>query len=208
MGFKLQVNSILRTDQTYELAVGAIFPFEKTGSRIFFDNIPIWLTDKDWTALADISIVSQTREKGQLTGTFRVDYLYHGDEQKFISNMFIRMYGGLFDPYIYLLSSQLEYDEAMTSGSLVRASLDTDRFIHASPKSQLNRVANKFYQQAEQPLIMVVDKAKVTADIKWEPATGGLYPHIYGELNMNAVEKIVPIQLGEEGEFDIDLSLL
>jgi uncharacterized protein (DUF952 family) len=94
------------------------------------------------------------------------------------------------------------------SGSLVRTSLNTDGYIHASPKSQLNRVANKFYQQIEQPLVMVVDKAKVTVAIEWEPATGGLYPHIYGKLNMDAVEKIVPIQLSEEGEFDIDLSLL
>ncbi len=208
MGFKLEVNSILRTEQNYELKLGSIYPFSKTGSRIFFDDIPVWLTDKNWQVLAEISIVSQTRENDQLTGQFRVDYLYQGEEQSIVSNMFIRMYDGVLDPYIYLLSSASEYEQAQQTGEFIRDSLQTEGFIHASPKSQLNRVANKFYKDCQEPLILVVDKSKVIPKIKWEPATGGLYPHIYGPLNANSVIKSISIKLNEKGEFDIDTSAL
>lgn len=204
MGFKIEVNSILRTDQEYNLKVGEVYSFSKQGSRIFFDDIPVWLTDSNWLALAEISIVSQTRENNQLSGQFRVDYIYQGDEQQAVTNMFIRMYGGLMDPYIYLLSSEAEYQQGLATGEIVRDSLQTEGFIHASPKSQLNRVANKFYKDTEQPLILELDKKLITSEIKWEPATGGLYPHIYGPININSVHKVVPISLDESGDFAIN----
>ncbi|WP_016957356.1 DUF952 domain-containing protein [Catenovulum agarivorans] len=204
MGFKIEVNSILRTDQEYNLKVGEVYSFSKQGSRIFFDDIPVWLTDSNWLALAEISIMSQTREDNQLTGQFRVDYIYQGDEQQAVTNMFIRMYDGLMDPYIYLLSSEAEYQQGLATGEIVRDSLQTEGFIHASPKSQLNRVANKFYKNTEQPLILELDKKAITSEVKWEPATGGLYPHIFGPININSVHKVVPISLDESGEFAIN----
>ena len=116
MGFKIEVNSILRSDDYDDLKIGGIYDFKKEGSRIFFDNIPVWLTRSDWTALAEISIISQTRKDNVLTGQFQVDYLYEGAEQKTVTDVFIRMYGGLSDPYIYILSSQQEYKQAEESG--------------------------------------------------------------------------------------------
>ncbi|WP_440905360.1 DUF952 domain-containing protein [Catenovulum sp. SX2] len=204
MGFKIEVNSILRTDQEYNLKVGEVYSFSKQGSRIFFDDIPVWLTDSNWLALAEISIMSQTREDNQLTGQFRVDYIYEGDEQQAVTNMFIRMYDGLMDPYIYLLSSEAEYQQGLATGEIVRDSLQTEGFIHASPKSQLNRVANKFYKNTEQPLILELDKKVITSEVKWEPATGGLYPHIFGPINIDSVHKVVPISLDESGDFAIN----
>ena len=204
MGFKLEINSILRINEKYELKVGNTYPFSKQGSRIFFDDIPVWLTDSNWNVLAEISIMSQTRKNNELTGSFRVDYVYAGEEQTVVTNMFIRMYDGVLDDNIYLLSSEAEYKQAQQSGELVRDSLKTEGFIHASPKSQLNRVANKFYTKTENPLILVVEKSKIQPQVKWEPATGGLYPHIYGPLNTSAIIKSIPIELNAQGQFEID----
>jgi len=203
MGFKIGINSILRSDSYPELVRGKIYTFEKQGSRVFFDNIPVWLTNTDWTARAEISIVSQTLENQILKGSFRVDYVYQGDEQQALSHIFVRMYAGLNDPYIYLLSSQAEYQQALDDGTLVRDSLEKEGFIHASPKSQLNRIANKYYKEKSSPLILMADKNLILAQVKWEPATGGLYPHIYGPLNINAVTKVEKISLTENGNFHI-----
>jgi len=205
MGFKIEVNSILRSDDYDDLKIGGIYDFEKEGSRIFFDNIPVWLTRSDWTALAEISIISQTRKNNVLTGQFQVDYLYEGAEQKIVTDVFIRMYGGLSDPYIYILSSQQEYKQAEESGFLVRDSIKDVGFIHASPEAELDRVANKYYKETIDPLVMIVDKKLVKPEIKWEPATGGLYPHIYGPLNMDAVTKIQEIALAKDGDFHIHI---
>ncbi|MEE9339458.1 MAG: DUF952 domain-containing protein [Methylococcaceae bacterium] len=207
MGFRIEINSILRTDEDYNLKVGEIYSFKKKGSRIFFDDIPVWLTRKDWTALAEISVISQARNNGVLTGEFIVDYIYKEAEKVIITNMFIRMYAGLSDSYIYVLSSQKEYDRAKNEGVLVTDSLNEVGFIHASPKAQLNRVSNKYYKNVDSPLVMIVDKKLIEAEVKWEPATGGLYPHIYGSLNMNAVIKVQNISIGEDGDFHIHISI-
>jgi len=203
MDFKIEINSILRSDKYPELERGKIYTFEKQGNRVFLDNISVWLTNTDWTARAEISIVSQTLEDHSLKGSFRVDYVYQGDEQQALSNIFVRMYAGLSDPYIYLLSSQTEYQQALDDGTLMRDSLNSEGFIHASPKSQLNRLANKYYKEKSSPLILMVDKKLISAQVKWEPATGGLYPHIYGPLNVNAITKVEKISLTENGNFHI-----
>jgi uncharacterized protein (DUF952 family) len=203
MGFKIEINSILRSDNYPELERGKTYAFEKKGCRVFFDSIPVWLTNTDWTARAEISIVSQTLENQSLQGEFRVDYIYQGDEQQALSHIFVRMYAGLSDPNIYLLSSQAEYQQALEHGTLVRDSLQSEGFIHASPRSQLNRIANKYYQDKVQPLILVVDKKLILPKVKWEPATGGLYPHIYGPLNISAVTQSETISLADDGNFHL-----
>ena len=110
---------------------------------------------------------------------------------------------GLNDPYIYLLSSKAEYEQARTDGKLVRDSIASEGFIHASPKNQLTRIANKYYKATEQPLVVVVDKLFIKPEVKWERATGGLYPHIYGAMNVNAIIKIIPIALADDGDFHL-----
>jgi uncharacterized protein (DUF952 family) len=203
MVFKIAINSILRLDNYPELTQGQIYTFEKQDSHMFFDNIPVWLANTDWTARAEISIVSQTLENNTLNGTFRVNYVYQKDEQQALSNIFVRMYAGLSDKNIYLLSSQAEYRQALDKGMLIRDSLQSEGFIHASPKSQLNRLANKYYQNKIQPLILVVEKKLISEKVRWEPATGGLYPHIYGPLNTSAITKVEEISLAEDGNFHL-----
>jgi len=203
MGFKIEISSILRSDNYPELTRGELYSFEQQGSKVLFDSTPIWLTNTDWTARAEISIVSQTLENSTLKGTFRVNYVYHDSEQQALTHILIRMYAGLSDKNIYLLSSQAEYQTALNEGVLVRDSIQSEGFIHASPKSQLNRLANKYYKGKEQPLILVVDKALILPEVKWEPATGGLYPHIYGPLNIDAVSRVEKISLSEDGNFHL-----
>ena len=93
MGFKLNINNILRQDISEPLEVGKEYPFEKAVLTIIADDIQIWLTKKDWTVLADIQITSQTRKDGKTTGTFVVKHIYEGEEQKVLTTIFRRMYG-------------------------------------------------------------------------------------------------------------------
>ena len=79
----------------------------------------------------------------------------------------------------------------------MRPSLIDEGFLHACPQSQLSRLAAKHYSNVANLRVMVVDKSKVHPPIKWEPATGGLYPHIFGPLNMDSVVKLQPYTAGE-----------
>ena len=192
---------ILRSDSYSTLILGNTYSFEENSTQLFTENMPLWLTSNDWTAMAEISIVSQSVDKKGIKGTFRVDYIYQGIEQQTLTNTFIRMYAGISDDNIYLLSSQAEYQKSLNVGTLTRDSLSDEGFIHATPRNQLTRLANKYYKDKVQPLILVVDKTLILPEVKWEPATGGLYPHIYGPLNMNAVTTIEEISLNEDGIF-------
>lgn len=203
MGFHVEINSILRSDDDFDLSKNAVNHFAKDGSRVFFDDIPIWLTRSDWTALAEIQVTTQTRTDAAMTGQFTVLHVYDAGEQKVMTDVFRRMYASGGDPHIYLLISDADYRAAVEKGTLYEDSLETQGFIHASPADQLTRVANKYYLDVEDVRVMVVTTAQVDAIVKWEPATGGLYPHIYGPLNMDAVDYVVPVSPGADGMYDI-----
>jgi len=203
MGFHIEINSILRSDEPYQLAKGQTYDFRKTGSRIFFDTLPIWLTRSDWTALGEIQVVTQTRTPTEVVGKFIVTHLYQPPEQTVMTEVFRRLFAPEGDPNIYVLISGEEYAKSIKSGSYAPASLANDHFIHASPFSQLNRVANKYYKAITDVFLMVTALSRIAPAVKWEPATGGLYPHIYGELNMDAVVNAYPVHPNVSGVFDI-----
>jgi len=115
---------------------------------------------------------------------------------------------GRADPYFYLLESAENLEAAFAAGSLVRDDLKIEGFLHASPADQLTRVANKFYRSVKNLRCAVVEKALVRSEVKYEAATGGLYPHIYGPLNMDAVVRVIELQPGPDGAYAIDIGRL
>jgi uncharacterized protein (DUF952 family) len=115
---------------------------------------------------------------------------------------------GRSDPYFYLLESAENLEAAFAAGTLVRDDLKNEGFIHASPADQLTRVANKFYRQVKNLRCAVVEKAKVRSEVKYEPATGGLYPHVYGPLNMDAVVRVIELTPDAAGRYEIDRARL
>ena len=104
------------------------------------------------------------------------------------------------DDRIYILIAGKDFELARKSGFYRAASLAVEGFIHASPRDQLSRVANKFYSTATDLRLLHIDPSLVIAEIRWEPAAGSLYPHIYGPLNMDAVVKTTVVGRGENGE--------
>jgi uncharacterized protein (DUF952 family) len=203
MGFHVEINSILRSDEPYQLARGSDHDFEKTGSRVFFDTLPIWLTGSDWTARAEIRVLSQTRTPTSVTGRFLVLHVYEGVAQETLTVAFRRMFAAGDDPFIYLLISPADYKQAVSAGEWAPPDLSTVGFIHASPSNQLTRVANKYYAANDEVRVVLLRHEKIRAEVRWEPATGGLYPHIYGPLNMDATERVVTVRKGADGKFVI-----
>jgi len=119
--------------------------------------------------------------------------------------MFRRMFAAGTDPFIYLLMSPEDYAQANTIGIWDPPSRKTDGFIHASPADQLTRVANKYYRQFAEIRVVVLRHERIGSEIRWEPATQGLYPHIYGPLNMDAAERVIAVHKGIDGNFTIDI---
>ncbi len=93
MGFKVEFNSIIRIDAPENLVAGQEYDFKNEGSRVYFDDIPIWLLKKDWTAVAEVKVVNQTRLDGRIRARYKVLYIYNQEESETLTTMFRRMYG-------------------------------------------------------------------------------------------------------------------
>jgi uncharacterized protein (DUF952 family) len=49
-------------------------------------------------------------------------------------------------------------------------------------------------------VLVAVDAAALGERLRWEPARGGgLFPHLYGELDMSAVRRVEVLRLGADG---------
>jgi len=105
---------------------------------------------------------------------------------------------------IYVLIGGTDYDVAMSSGFYRPASMEADKFIHASPPGQLERLANKYYLDKKDVRLLHIDPLLVKAEIRWESATGGLYPHIYGPLNLDSVVRVTRVFADSDGKLRID----
>jgi uncharacterized protein (DUF952 family) len=70
-------------------------------------------------------------------------------------------------------------------------SLHTEGFIHCSFAEQIDGVLARYYKGVEKVLILTIDSEKLTSKLVNEPSTNNeIYPHIYGQINREAVIEI------------------
>jgi glutathione S-transferase len=99
---------------------------------------------------------------------------------------------------IYHIATAADWDQAQRDGQYTISTrgrtLAQQGFIHASTAAQVAAVANAFYQGVPDLLLLVIDPALVTAEIRYEhvPGQPAPYPHIYGPLNPTAVIEARP----------------
>lgn len=95
--------------------------------------------------------------------------------------------------------------------SMVRDSQDNGEYIHANTPEQIIPMLNRHYTDYEDILLLLVDLDKVSSEVKFEASSGptpGLFPHIYGPLNIDAVyETLVPSKDASGNFIDSDLLL-
>jgi uncharacterized protein (DUF952 family) len=84
------------------------------------------------------------------------------------------------------------------------AHLDDVGFIHAGFEHQVAGVGALFYEDAAEPLVvLVIDTERLDAPVVVENLDGGEegFPHIYGPLPVPAVVDVRPARLTAEGVF-------
>ena len=74
-------------------------------------------------------------------------------------------------------------------------SLESEGFIHLSEQQQVGGVFDRYYRNVPNLVLLHVDPAKLTHELRYEEAANGeRFPHLYGPINKGAVieiEKIV-----------------
>lgn len=104
---------------------------------------------------------------------------------------------------IYHLTTLSHWESAQEKGFYTTESLEIEGFIHASKRNQVNRSANVFFKDFEKILLLLIDEKLLTAPLKYELATdtNDEFPHIYGELNLDAVIKVETLKKKEDNLF-------
>jgi uncharacterized protein (DUF952 family) len=97
-----------------------------------------------------------------------------------------------------------QWEQAKIIGRYHADSLDTEGFIHCSEANQIVKVANRFFFNQKGLVILFIDADKVKAEVRYEEAEiGELFPHIYGELNIDAVFQAIAFESGKDGLFEL-----
>ncbi|MGZ6316951.1 MAG: DUF952 domain-containing protein [Anaerolineales bacterium] len=114
------------------------------------------------------------------------------------------------------VTSRKAWIDATRAGQYSAPSLEQDGFIHASTLKQVLPVASRYYKGQSGLLLLEIDPARLTSELKWEPPSGGplpgvpegdAFPHIYGPINLDAVIQVVDFEPDENGDFTLPNSL-
>ncbi len=102
------------------------------------------------------------------------------------------------------LTSRAVWEAAQRSGTYAADSLAGEGFIHCSTAAQVVRVANNYYPGQTGLVLLMIDPGRLEAELRWEPGTDRpeeLFPHVYGAINLEAVQKAVDFEPDRDGIF-------
>ncbi len=108
-------------------------------------------------------------------------------------------------PTIYKICPAPAWREAERQGAY-RGSPDDmrDGFIHFSTAAQVPGTAAKHFAGQRGLFLIAVDADALGDALKWEPSRGGdLFPHLYGELDLGAVTRVMDMRLRSDGTHEI-----
>ena len=116
---------------------------------------------------------------------------------------------------IYHITSHTAWNDAQTAGEYTAPSLAVEGFIHCSTLPQVLPVASNFYKGQTGLVVLIIDPTLLTSALNWEAPSeriprpdvpeGEKFPHVYGPINLNAVTKVVDLELRPNGTFHFDL---
>ena len=95
-----------------------------------------------------------------------------------------------------------EWGAAQAHGEYRAPSLEDEGFIHCALPTQVTHVADWFYRDVPDLVLLCVDPNRLTAELRWEPsadAFAGDFPHVYGPIGVDAVVDVVPWERGDDG---------
>ena len=91
---------------------------------------------------------------------------------------------------------------AVGSGPYRAESLQTEGFIHCSNEAQVARVANLFYANQAELLVLRIDTDRLTHPVVDEDAgSGERFPHVYGPIEREAIASVRPLERDAEGHW-------
>ena len=105
--------------------------------------------------------------------------------------------------YIYHICLRTDWESAQKAGVYVGDTFATEGFIHCSSRTQTAPTANSFFAGQSGLVVLEIDPERLDANLVYEDTAdaGQDFPHIYGELNLNAIVAVHDFEPGSDGKF-------
>jgi uncharacterized protein (DUF952 family) len=96
-----------------------------------------------------------------------------------------------------------DWAAALVNGSYAPPSLAADGFVHLSHRHQVEPVANGWYVELSDLVVVELDPARLGADVVEEDSygKGEKFPHLYAPIPTAAAVAVHPLPRGEDGLF-------
>jgi uncharacterized protein (DUF952 family) len=107
---------------------------------------------------------------------------------------------------LFHIIGEAEWADAERRERYAPDSLRVEGFIHLSERGQILRPANLLYEHRHDLRLLVIDRSRLSADLVYEAGSHGedeLFPHLYGQLNIDAVSRSVRFPCGADGRFQL-----
>jgi uncharacterized protein (DUF952 family) len=97
---------------------------------------------------------------------------------------------------IYHVTTKEDWEKAQESGGYTAPSLASEGFIHCSEEGQVAGVLERYFSGKKDLLRLTIDTEKLTSPLKYElaPSVNEEFPHVYGQINIDAVIGVAPVQ--------------
>lgn len=82
------------------------------------------------------------------------------------------------------------FDDGSYRTSTRGLTLEEVGFVHCATADQVEGVANRFYADVDELVLLTIDPARTGSELRWEPGapdTTERFPHLYGPLPVAAV---------------------
>ena len=93
---------------------------------------------------------------------------------------------------IYHITTSSEWQKAKETGAYVAPALNEEGFIHCCDENQVDFIKEKYYSNSSSLVKLRIDTEKLTSQFvfEWSPSLEQTFPHVYGPINVEAVEGV------------------
>ena len=103
---------------------------------------------------------------------------------------------------IYHIATQRDWEEQAVATGYAPLEYEEEGFIHCCDLYQLESVATKYFAGRDDLVILELVPAKLYPETKYEQSGDEKYPHVYGPINKDAINRQISVKCNADGLFD------
>ena len=97
---------------------------------------------------------------------------------------------------IYHVTTREQWTEAEQAGTYAADTLLAEGFIHCAKFEQLTHVIETYFSETDDLVGLVIEPSMLRAPVRYEGSGEEQFPHVYGEIPLSAVVRVINFSSG------------